>query len=150
MVAESTLIFAPISQLGWATACSGVAFIICSISTLRNGPPEAVRIIRATLASRLKSKTWNIALCSESTGSKVAPARATSLSINSPAQTRHSLLARPTIAPRLTASMVGPSPAAPTIPAITKSAGPAAASSTALGPAAALTFDPESESLSSL
>ena len=40
-----------------------------------------------------------------------------------PAQTRHSLLASATVAPRATAASVGRSPAAPVIAAITQSAG---------------------------
>ena len=45
MVAESTDILAPISQLGWATACSGVTPRIFSMLNDRNGPPDAVSII---------------------------------------------------------------------------------------------------------
>ena len=53
---------------------------------------------------------------------------ATSAISSAPAQTRHSLVASATIAPRRTAVSVGPRPAAPTIAAITQSAGRAAAS----------------------
>src|SRR3546814_9733723 len=39
-VAESTEIFAPIDQTGWATACSGVARRIVSMSASRNRSEE--------------------------------------------------------------------------------------------------------------
>ena len=41
-LAESTEIFLPITQLGCATACAGVAAAIASADSVRNGPPEAV------------------------------------------------------------------------------------------------------------
>ena len=43
---------------------------------VRNGPPEAVRITRRTSSRRPPLIAWNSALCSESTGSTVAPAAA--------------------------------------------------------------------------
>ena len=58
-------------------------------------------------------------------------------SSDSPAHTRHSLLANATMAPRRAAVRVGRNPSAPTIPATTNSAGRAAASSSASTPAAA-------------
>ena len=48
-----------------------------------------------------------IALCSESIGSKVAPLRLTSSRNKLPEQTKHSLLAKAITAPRLTAVKVG-------------------------------------------
>ena len=51
-----------------------------------------------------------------------------------PAQTRHSLLAKATDGAAPTAAMVGSSPAAPTIAAMTHSAGRSAASTRAAGP----------------
>ncbi len=42
MVAESTEILRPMTQLGWAQACSGVTFASESIGAVRKGPPEAV------------------------------------------------------------------------------------------------------------
>jgi len=50
-VAESIVILRPISQLGCASACSGVASRICASLALRNGPPDAVSQILRT-ASR--------------------------------------------------------------------------------------------------
>ena len=40
--------FSPIDQFGWVTACSGLAFAICSSVHVRNGPPEAVSTIGST------------------------------------------------------------------------------------------------------
>ncbi|MNL88997.1 hypothetical protein D3C87_2190630 [compost metagenome] len=48
IVAESTLIFAPIDQFGCATACLGVTRAISSALIVRNGPPLAVRMMRRT------------------------------------------------------------------------------------------------------
>jgi hypothetical protein len=45
MVAESTEILRPITQLGCAHACSGVTAARLSSGAARNGPPEAVRTI---------------------------------------------------------------------------------------------------------
>ena len=39
------LILAPIDQIGWRSAASGVAAAISSSVALRNGPPEAVSTI---------------------------------------------------------------------------------------------------------
>ena len=48
MVAESTDIFCPITQFGWAQACSGVTRAKLSSGVSRNGPPEAVSRMRRT------------------------------------------------------------------------------------------------------
>src|SRR5487761_252080 len=107
MVAESTEIFAPMRQLGCATACSGVTSRIASRARSRNGPPLAVRTIRSIALACSKSKTWKIALCSLSTGSSRAPRRFASAVTSAPAQTRTSLLASATMAPRPTAATGG-------------------------------------------
>src|SRR5690606_13806337 len=44
IVAESTEIFFPIDQFGCLHACSGVTCASASSATVRNGPPDAVRI----------------------------------------------------------------------------------------------------------
>ena len=89
-----------------------------------------------TSSSRLPdASAWNSALCSESAGRMQAPAFAARCMKKSPAQTRHSLLASATVAPRSTAASAGFSPAAPLTAAITQSAGRAAASMMALSPA---------------
>ena len=48
MVAESMVIFAPIDQFGCFSACSRVAARIASSVQVRNGPPDAVRMMRLT------------------------------------------------------------------------------------------------------
>ena len=48
MVAESTEILRPITQLGCAQACSGVTAARLSSGAARNGPPEAVSTIFLT------------------------------------------------------------------------------------------------------
>jgi hypothetical protein len=149
MVAESIEIFAPMLQLGCARACSGVAAAISWRLLVRNGPPEAVRIRRSMRSAWSKSKTWWIALCSESTGSRIAPVRRQAAITMAPAQTRASLLASATMAPRSMAESVGASPAAPVIADITQSAGRAAASTRASGPAPTAIPLPESSLLRS-
>ena len=46
-VAESIVIFAPMFQLGCASACSTLAVAICALDHVRKGPPEQVRMILA-------------------------------------------------------------------------------------------------------
>ena len=47
IVAESTEIFRPMRQRGWAQACSGVTPESSADGVVRNGPPDAVsRILR--------------------------------------------------------------------------------------------------------
>ncbi len=116
------------SQLGCAIASRGVTLAMASRERSRNGPPEAVRMRRSTVSVVSPRSAWKIALCSESTGSRIAPLRRTSSISSAPAQTRHSLVASATIAPRRIAVSVGPRPAAPTIAAMTQSAGREAAS----------------------
>jgi len=47
MVAESTEILRPITHLGCATASSGVTLSSVSTARVRNGPPEAVSMMRS-------------------------------------------------------------------------------------------------------
>ena len=136
MVALSTEIFAPIDQLGCATACAGVTAFIRSRVQSRNGPPLAVKIRRRTSAIRPPARHWNSALCSESTGNSVAPLRSTAAIISAPADTSDSLLASATVRPCSIAAMVGSSPAQPTMAAIVQSGSISAASTNACLPAA--------------
>src|SRR5438270_4883475 len=53
-VAESIVIFGPMFQVGCFKACSTVIESNCSRGVSRNGPPDAVRIIRRT------SSTFNV------------------------------------------------------------------------------------------
>src|SRR6185503_16208516 len=142
IVAESTEILAPIDQLGWATACAGVAAPIVSAEAARNGPPLAVRINLETSAERLPARHWKIALCSLSMGSSVALDERAASVIRAPAVTSASLLARATVLPASTAPITGRKPAQPTIAAMTRSASAAAASTRASSPAAARQFVP--------
>ena len=125
--------FGPIDQVGCLSACSTVTLRIASSGQVRNGPPEAVSTMRRTSSRRPAPSAWKIALCSESTGSTVAPAAAARRMNSAPAQTRHSLLASATVAPRSAAASVGLRLVAPVIAAITQSAGRCAASTTAVG-----------------
>ena len=143
IVAESTLIFAPIDQLGCATASAGVAASSCACDHVRNGPPLAVSVIFATSSIRFPARHWKIALCSESVGKSVAPCRATASISTSPAETSASLLASAIVPPRSTAAITGARPAQPTIAATVMSTGRAAASASAcLPPAAAIPLLP--------
>ncbi len=47
-VAESTVIFGPIAQVGWARASATVTWASCSGENVRNGPPLAVSTTRRT------------------------------------------------------------------------------------------------------
>ncbi len=136
-------------QLGWATACSGVAADIDCRSQVRNGPPDAVRIRRATALFQFSCSDWKMAECSESTGTTAPPAFLEVSSRAGPAHTRLSLLARATRVPRLAAVRVGARPAAPTIDDITQEASMSAASVTAALPAAVWMPAPFSRSRSS-
>ena len=129
-------------QLGWATACSGVTPDIACRVKVRNGPPEAVRIMRDSRWAQGCCSTWNTAECSKSTGITAPPAASATRRSDGPKVTRLSLLARPTIAPVRAAAMAGLRPAVPTIDAITQSEGRAAASSTADCPTATSTPSP--------
>ena len=80
---------------------------MASFDHVRNGPPDAVRIARLTSARFPAPSAWNTALCSESTGRTVAPVLAARRMNSPPAQTRHSLFASATVAPRSIAAMVG-------------------------------------------
>ena len=106
-VAESIVIFGPMDQVGCLSACSTVTLRMASSDQVRNGPPEAVKTMRRTSSRRPAPNAWKIALCSESTGSTVAPAAAARRMNSAPAQTRHSLLASATVAPRSAAASVG-------------------------------------------
>src|SRR5262249_17023661 len=72
-VAESIVTFGPIDQFGWRSACSGVAARISSIVQVRNGPPEAVRMMRWTFSRVPAASDWKLALGSESTGTTAPP-----------------------------------------------------------------------------
>ena len=149
-VAESTEIFGPIDHFGCLTASATVTLASDARERPRNGPPDAVRMIRASplpappVASRVASgRHWKIALCSLSIGTTVAPPSRAAAMSNSPASTRDSLLASNRRLPARAAARVDGSPAAPTIAATTVSqASPAANASIAAVPACGRVVSP--------
>ena len=106
-----------------------------SLGHSRNGPPDAVSVTFSIACDWPKSRSWNAALCSESTGTTVARDCASVSRKTSPAATTHSLLASAIVAPRRAATSVGSSAAAPTIATIATSLGLAAACKMASAPA---------------
>ena len=133
-VALSTVILLPMRQVGWLSASSTVARATCAASHSRNGPPDAVRISRAS--SPLCPVTHcSTALCSESTGTTSPPPCRAASATRSPAMTSDSLLASATRLPARSAASVASSPAAPTSALITMStSGCSAASSSTSTP----------------
>ena len=76
IVAESTEILRPMTQLGWAQASSGVTLCSVAGSRVRNGPPDAVSTMWSMVCGhwlRCCGRHWKIAECSLSIGSSVAP-----------------------------------------------------------------------------
>ena len=125
----------PCSSCGWAQACSGVArghrFAASRCGTGR--PRRSGSAARPGRGGSAPGR-WRCARNRPAAASRRlrGPPRCSS----GPAQTRLSLLASATSAPRRTAARVGASPAAPTMADITQSAGRAPASSSAVGPGA--------------
>ena len=102
-VAESIVILGPIRQVGWASASAAVTVASSADGRPRNGPPEAVRIRRATSPSRSPTRHCQIAECSESIGrsrsSGSPPSSISSRSTRWPPVTSVSLLASATRRP---------------------------------------------------
>lgn len=75
IVAESTEILRPITQFGCLHASSGVTLASVTGSRVRNGPPDAVTMIFAIppCSAASRGMHWKIALCSLSTGNRIAP-----------------------------------------------------------------------------
>ncbi len=93
-------------------------------SRVRNGPPEAVRMIFSTRPAQVPGSSgsdWKMAECSLSIGSSVAPPSCTARMNRSPPTTSASLLASSSRLPARAAARQDESPAAPTIAAITRS-----------------------------
>ena len=57
MVAESTEILRPMTQFGCAQACSGVTSRRLAGAWVRNGPPDAVRMIFSTRRGQLEASS---------------------------------------------------------------------------------------------
>ena len=72
MVAESIVILAPMSQVGWRSASALVTCSSCSMVKLRKGPPEAVSSIFSMGFWSSPTRLWKMAECSLSTGSMAA------------------------------------------------------------------------------
>ena len=130
MVAESTEIFGPITQLGCAHACAGVTRSSWSTGVVRKGPPEAVSSKRRTPArsssparpqTKSRGSACSSAECSLSIGSSRPRPCAIAAMKSAPDMTSASLLARSTSLPARAAASVAGSPAAPTIAAMTTS-----------------------------
>ena len=139
----------PCDQLGWATACSGVAAAIslaasrCGTARRRRSGSAARRRWAACRAAA--PGRWPSARNRPGSPPRPPPWRVRSSA--GPAQTRLSLLARRRSRPARAAARVGARPAAPTMAAITQSAPPPAASTIAAAPAAASTPEPASRVL---
>jgi len=121
-VAESIVIFRPITHEGCFNACSTVIDANCACGVCRNGPPDAVSHRRRTDADGFPSRHWKMAECSLSTAStRTSCLRASRMTI-SPAITRISLDATAMSLPARIAASAGCSPAVPTIAISTMSA----------------------------
>ena len=116
IVAESMVIFFPISQLGWFKASSMVISTNVLIALALNGPPLPVKIILRTSSNDSPAKHCQMAECSLSTGKRRAPVFSIVLVIISPAITKLSLFDKATSTQARTASRVGSIPKAPTKP----------------------------------
>ena len=106
-------------HVGWRSAASGVAAAASCGVQVRNGPPDAVRMRRASSTGRRPVRHCSTALCSESTGTISPPPSRAARVTRSPAITRVSLFASATRLPARSAARVASSPAAPTIPLMT-------------------------------
>ena len=113
-VAESMLIFAPMSQVGCWRASEAVTPRRSLAVLPRKGPPDAVSTIRSTESRGWPSRHCRIALCSESMGT-ISPSPSSAAAMTrAPPATSDSLLARASRCPARRASRVGSRPAAPT------------------------------------
>ncbi len=113
-VAESTVIFGPMFQVGCASASAAVTLASSRRVRPRNGPPDAVSTSEWTVSGACPSRSWKAAECSESTGMIRPPPSRQAASARSPPATRLSLLASARSIPRSSAQNVAGSPAKPT------------------------------------
>ena len=142
-VAESIVILPPIAQVGCLSACSTVTSSSSARERPRNGPPDAVTTSRSTVPARSPAISWCSAECSESTGISCAPVASASAVTSSPPTTSDSLLASATSMPSVSATIVGPRPAEPTMALSTRSASDSATSRTSpSGPASTSPLGP--------
>ena len=122
-VAESIVIFAPISQFGCASACSGVAAASASARRRRNGPPDAVSQILRTVRAALTGETLRDRDVLGVERQELRAARARLLEHERPAGDEHFLVRERDVACRArSAATTGSRPALPTSAPITRSA----------------------------
>mmetsp|Transcript_55482 Transcript_55482/g.131754 ORF Transcript_55482/g.131754 Transcript_55482/m.131754 type:complete len:202 (+) Transcript_55482:590-1195(+) len=135
-VAESTVILAPMSQLG----CVEAFFLTHSGSSRqrrrsscgsmsRNAPPDAVRMTRLRPPGGTPCSDWKMAECSESAGVILTPYFLRSGRMTGPPEMSVSLFASAISLPASIAATVGSSPAHPTMPVTTTSESPYLATS---------------------
>ena len=127
-VAESIVIFRPMTHDGCFKARSTVMSGNSSFGVLRKGPPLAVSHSLRTDAGGLPSRHWKMAECSLSTASTRTPCLRASLMTISPAMTRISLEATAMSLPARMAASAGCRPAVPTMAISTMSAAGSVAS----------------------
>ena len=111
MLAESMVIFAPMSQLGCFSASAAVTCAICSRVNRRKGPPLAVSRIFSISLWLSPANDWKIAECSLSTGKMGTRCSCARRQMISPATTSVSLFASAMVLPAFIASIVGRKPA---------------------------------------
>ena len=129
-VAESIVIFAPMSQFGCASACSGVAAASASALAFRKGPPEAVsQILRTPRERRDRRDTARSRRARSRAAGAARPERRASSSTSGPPVTSTSLFASATSRPSRSAATTGSRPTLPTSAPIRRSASWVAASS---------------------
>mmetsp|Transcript_6701 Transcript_6701/g.19622 ORF Transcript_6701/g.19622 Transcript_6701/m.19622 type:complete len:233 (-) Transcript_6701:318-1016(-) len=146
-VAESMVIFLPMSQLGCFKASETLAVFSLSTSQSLNAPPEAVRMILLSPPSGSPWMHWNSALCSLSAGRMWIPCSLARGRTKGPPAIRVSLFARQMSLPALIAATVGWRPAHPTMPVtVASTEGKAATSHIPSTPAAISgTYPPSSD-----
>ena len=127
------VILRPIRHVGCSSASSGPTSRSWDFSNEKNGPPDAVSKIPLISSSARPSRHWKIAECSESTGISRPPLAR--FITQSPPATRDSLFASATRFPASRAPTVAASPAKPTMPLRTTSAGSEASWPAEPGPA---------------
>jgi len=119
-------IFGPIDQFGFLRACSGVILLNCDFGVSKNGPPDAVIVMRLTWRGLYRvrprvSSSLKTAWCSESSGRIwVLVFRALAM-IALPSRMIDSLFARANGLRCLMARRVAGRPSLPEIPLITRS-----------------------------
>ena len=121
-VALSTVILAPMRQVGCASTSRTDTSASDSGFRSRKAPPDAVRMTRSTSARAAPAKHCAMATCSLSIGTSSTPDLRAARSKSSPPATIDSLLAMATGMPASRAASVGARPTKPTSALTTRSA----------------------------